>query len=247
MTTSPWFDKNGLMSPFGENGILFRAENDELNFRETGNKDLNSVNKALNYVFYGDFWRDSPTTQEKWSHDNHKAVICMSKRNGLDYHKRMYWKDFHKMLHPKDLILFAWATGRWYSWLALPFLWFTTFNMVLTCLQDDKIRPKLWERIKNGFFLGKLERSFKDGHDTVKQYRSRITGKTYSIRYILKADGKLLAWLLLSTFNMPITKKLCNWAIKFNKDFGSWRACFDIYFKDPAHPNRNFSEKAYEL
>lgn len=242
-----WLDSNGLMYPFGENGILFRAEFDELIYKEVKDLDVESAEKAIKSQFYGDHFKFEPNTKEPWSHDNHKAIIAISKRNNLNYHKRMYWKDFHKMLHPKDLILFAWATGNWYSWIALLGLWFTSFNMILSCLTDTKIRPGIIERIKNRWFFGKLQRIERNGTVVLKTYKSPFNETEYTIKYMLETDGKLLAWLILSTFNLPITKRLCNWAIKHNKEFGSWKKCFDIYFEDEDHPNRNFKESTYLL
>jgi hypothetical protein len=217
------FDENNLMRPFGENGILFTTEYRELIYRQTRFLDEEFMRKAIESQFYGDYFLDSPDTEEKWSHDNHRAVVCASKRHGFDYHKRMYWKDLHKMLHPRDLIFYAWATGKWYSWLAFPFLWIVTLAFMVSCLTDYKVRPGLLDRIK-----------------------MKLKGEDYTKRKILKTDGKLLVWLQLSVFNMPITKRLCNWAIKNNKEFGSWEKCFKIYF-DQTHPNANFPSGVYEL
>lgn len=64
---------------------------------------------------------------------------------------------------------------------------------------------------------------------------------------ILKTDGKILTFLRLKTFRMPITARLCDWVLRNNNEFGSWKACFTMYFKDPEHPNRNFPDEVYEV
>lgn len=64
---------------------------------------------------------------------------------------------------------------------------------------------------------------------------------------ILKTDGKILSFLRLKAFNMPITARLCDWVLRNNKEFGSWKKCFEIYFRDPEHPLRNFPDEMYEV
>jgi hypothetical protein len=63
-------------------------------------------------------------------------------------------------------------------------------------------------------------------------------------RKILKTDGKLLAWLRVNSFNLPITKWLCTKIIERNKEFGSWKHCFEIYF-GKKHPISQFDEEVY--
>jgi len=162
---------------------------------------------AISYVRTEKGFKDSPTTQEPWSHDNHTGLVCLSKICGFKEHKQLYPSLWRTMLHPRDLIFYSWAAGRWYSRIAWFFLWIPMIAMVVTCLQDYKVR--------NG-------------------------------QNILKTDGKILTWLRINSFNLPVTKWLCTLAIRNNKEFGSWKRCFSIYFKDRGHPNRSFPNWVYE-
>lgn len=57
-------------------------------------------------------------------------------------------------------------------------------------------------------------------------------------RKILKTDGKLLAWLRMSTYHYPITKWICRKLLAWNDDFKNFNNCAAIYFKDAKHPLR---------
>lgn len=52
---------------------------------------------------------------------------------------------------------------------------------------------------------------------------------------VLATDGKLLTWLRINTFNLPITKWICDYIVK--KKYISYELFFSIYFKDKEHPN----------
>jgi len=201
-----YFDDNGLLKPFGENSILFTAEyltlvrNNERFLRK------NHASKSIAAVYRGDEeFRAVP--DEKWSHDNHTAVVCLSKIMGFEWHKSLYPKHVMTMLHPKDFIFYAYAAGRWYSPIAWLFLWVTSIAMIVSCMQKYKVR--------NG----------------VK---------------IVKTDGKLLAWLRCQAFNLPITWFLCRLALRRNSAFKTFQQCFNMYFTDPGHPNRQFKSADYE-
>jgi hypothetical protein len=58
----------------------------------------------------------------------------------------------------------------------------------------------------------------------------------------LDTDGKILAWLRVNSFHMPITKKIVNWAIDKH---GGWKDVFIVYF-GLNHPNSQFSEEVYK-
>lgn len=53
---------------------------------------------------------------------------------------------------------------------------------------------------------------------------------------VMATDGKLLTWLRINSFNLPITKWICDRIVKWK--YGSYQSFFDLYFKDPNHPNR---------
>lgn len=64
---------------------------------------------------------------------------------------------------------------------------------------------------------------------------------------VLKTDGKLLTWLRCRTFKLPVTSFICTFIINRNMEFGSWKKCFEIYFKNPMHPNRVLEEEKYNV
>lgn len=70
--------------------------------------------------------------------------------------------------------------------------------------------------------------------------------KTRNGNTMLKTDGKLLAWVRFNTIKMPITRKICNWLIKRNPKFGSWKNVFTIYF-GLDHPSSQLDEKIYNI
>lgn len=201
-----WFDDDGLLQPWGENSILFTAEYLTLVRNSSGDLRREHASKSIAAVYKGDE-RFEAVKDEKWSHDNHTAVVCLSKLMGFEWHKSMYWGHFTTMLHPRDFIFYAYATGRWYSYIAALFLWIPCLAMIVSCAQKYKVRNNV---------------------------------------RIVKSDGKLLAWLRCQTFNLTLTWKLCKLMLKLNKLFGSFKACFFMYFRDPDHPSRQFKDADYD-
>lgn len=51
---------------------------------------------------------------------------------------------------------------------------------------------------------------------------------------VLMTDGKLLTWLKINSFSLPLTKKVCDFWI--DKYYGGWQNIFKVYFKDENHP-----------
>lgn len=79
-------------------------------------------------------------------------------------------------------------------------------------------------------------------HSCVTDYKRRGDKK------FIKTDGKLLTWLRCKTFKFKVTSALCTLIINMKKKyFGSWKKCFEIYFTNPAHPNRTMPEEFYDL
>ena len=75
--------------------------------------------------------------------------------------------------------------------------------------------------------------------------------KTRQGRKIIKTDGKLLTFVrCISTrrksWTMNLTWKLCSWIIKHNSPFNSWDNIFEMYFKEPEHPNRVLSKEYFK-
>ncbi len=61
-------------------------------------------------------------------------------------------------------------------------------------------------------------------------------------RKILKTDGKILSLLRCKSLGMNFTYMVCTWLIEDDRNFKSWTQVYEIYFKDPAHPNRYYAE-----
>jgi hypothetical protein len=57
-----------------------------------------------------------------------------------------------------------------------------------------------------------------------------------------ETGGKILGFIHLSVLNMKWTKKLCEWILKKNTMFASYKEVFDYYFKYENHPNRKLWE-----
>lgn len=62
------------------------------------------------------------------------------------------------------------------------------------------------------------------------------TYKTINGVQVLETDGKLLTWMKINTFNLPVTKFICDFIVK--RKYNGYKLFFDTYFKDPHHPNR---------
>lgn len=134
-----YFDENGLMAPFGENSVLFAAEYLTLVRNESEELRKEHARSAIAAVYRGDE-RFEAVKGEKWSHDNHTAVVCLSKVMGFEWHKSLYPKHIMTMIHPKDFIFYAYAAGRWYSPIAFCLLWITSIAMIISCFQTYKVR-----------------------------------------------------------------------------------------------------------
>jgi len=243
MLNDRWFDVDGIMSPGGENGFLFTSQFILLSDGEYCS-DISSRALSKISIGLGEFGLDP---LEPWSHDNHTGLVCFSKVLNLDIHRKIYLKHWYAMLHPKDFIFHMWAAGGWRAALVFPFLWILSISMILTCAQDFKIRPTFRERLKLRWFFGKKVRSERINDTLTLDYYIKNSGQEYVLRRFLKTDGKILAWMRLKAFRMPITSFFCNLAISKNKEFGTWKRCFELYFKHPSHPNRSFPDSNYEV
>lgn len=51
---------------------------------------------------------------------------------------------------------------------------------------------------------------------------------------VLATDGQKLTRLTINSFNLPITKNICNYIV--NKKYGGWQIFYSTYFKNPEHP-----------
>ena len=200
-----WFDKNWLMSPFGENGILFLAEylaskNFPAEWRERVIVAIEAYRRNDEWITMG---------EDDLSHDNFTAIVCLSHNYGLSYHKSVWRKDLvHCSLHPRDFIFYASMSNVALRVLLLPFFIIPFLAMMVSCWTTWKVRGD---------------------------------------NRMLKTDGKLLTWLRCKSFKMPVTSWVCSMIIKWNSNFGSWKDCFRIYFRDSAHPLNNMSDERYKI
>lgn len=136
-----WTDNEGMMYPGGENGILFTAEYCMLKDNEGFNrKHLRAaMNWAISHVTHGkNGFKSDP--KEPWSHDNHTGLICISKRLGLEHHKKFFYDGWWRRIHPRDLVFYLVVRGGLMGLLTRPFLFITSIAMILSCLQSYKVR-----------------------------------------------------------------------------------------------------------
>lgn len=222
MHDDKWFDKFDLVhvdeSKDSENGILFTAEYWTLRnmISPLTDSEKKHIDRIIRHHFRTDnkgrtyFTKNPNSDGTHFSHDNKTAMTCLSKLAGLDYHKKVYWGDFYynwtDRLHPRDIIFYNYTKGGIRMLLAAPFMFIHMIIMVISCIQDYKIRGE---------------------------------------NKILKTDGKLLAWLKINTFCLPVTKFFCNLAIRHNKEFKNWVNIFAIYFKRNDHPNNIAARNVY--
>lgn len=83
-------------------------------------------------------------------------------------------------------------------------------------------------------------------HSCVTDYKRRTRNGQDLV--FIKTDGKLLTWLRCKTFKLGVTSYICTKIINAKtKYFGSWKKCFEIYFQDQSHPNRNMPEENYNV
>lgn len=201
-----WFDEDFGMSPYGENKILFTAQ--YLAFYKFPKVYKSKVIRLI------ETYRDRDGNwitkgEDNLSHDNRTAIVCLSKAYGLEYHKEFISKSLiHSMLHPRDFIFYAYASGGFLGVLGAILYPIALLAMVHSCWVSYKFRG----------------------------------GKKF-----IRTDGKLLTWLRCKSFNLKITSLLCTWIIQKGILFGSWKKCFEIYFKEASHPNRNMKDEWYNI
>jgi hypothetical protein len=205
-----------------ENSILFTVEfyflKDLLHI--SSRYDIESFKYSMTFHEMGEgkyYKSPGPERKQHASHDNMTAIMCMSKRHGLDYHKRvriwgLYW-------HPRDLIFYSLLRNKWYDQWAKLFIPLLSIIMIVSCLRTFKTKPYFWERIIYFFKNGKFP----------------------ELRTMISTDGKILNLLRFWSYKLPLTKRIC-YAIlkhKFGKNF--IYELMRIYFKNDEHPNRNLS------
>jgi len=134
-----WDKDTHTIGPFGENEILFTAEywmfkkllKEEINIDE-----MDAAIKSQELPDKSGFV--SKDKNESWSHDNHSGLVCLSKLAGLDYHKKFFYKDMWRRMHPRDLIFYAYVSGGLLGFLATFFLPLLSIIMIISCMASYK-------------------------------------------------------------------------------------------------------------
>ena len=128
-----YFDKDNLIAPFGENGILFAAEYFRL--RKMNNVDLptdkEKAMKAIQSQQKSFTWLQA-LDGEPNSHDNHTAITSLSYQFGLDYHKQYFYRDWTHRIHPRDIgyyLYLRFGAKKYLSFLLVP----TIISMIISC------------------------------------------------------------------------------------------------------------------
>ncbi len=211
-----YFDRRGHMQPYGENGCLFSWSYSILTYNSGQMVQMSLPKKVAESITFGKYTlKDSNTTKEPWSDDNHIGLMCINKlmkqkdhflfQGFWNYDTKFFYDYWWRRWQPKHFIFFLYSC-KWTRILSLPWLWLMSLWFVGSCLNTKK------------------------------------TGG------VLDTDGKILIFLILSTHpEFKLTRRMCNWAIKKNKLAGSWKKLFEVYYRDPKHPNRNMPKKAYIL
>lgn len=126
-----WEIKTNLLGPHGENDIVFTSEYWHLlkEYRKGAPFNLRERSQviiAINHLMDEDEKGfTSNDTSEPWSHDNHTALVCLSKLFDLPYHRKLLWRGWWRRIHPRDLIFYAYMSGgvaRFISYFFLPLL-----------------------------------------------------------------------------------------------------------------------------
>ncbi len=139
MDLTPFIDKQGLVIPSGENGILYSAELASL----TPEFTVSMAQRAISSQYYphckilGPIYMDRfyPADNDKnWSRDNHIGVVSLSKLRGLSYHNKWLWWDCWRRLMPWDNVYFLFIRDDLFHYLSLPFLPILSLYMIVTVL-----------------------------------------------------------------------------------------------------------------
>ena len=137
---------------------------------------------------------------------------------------KAYGFDYHKSIFKKELLFHTMLHPRdFIFYLRVSERWYSFLGLILYPIS----------------LLAQM-------HSCVTDYKIRKQGGIET--KFIKTDGKLLTWLRCKTFKFKVTSFICSKIIKMKtKYFGSWKKCFEIYFRDPAHPNRTMPEEFYNV
>lgn len=135
-----YFDENGMMTPGGENGILFTAEYVTLAKEGEYNMSKLFAYEAIKSQQIGPHTFQSVDKKEPWSHDNHTGMVCMSKIMDLNFHKKFFWSGWWRRAHPRDVVFYLYMKGGIIGALAWFFLWIPMISMIVSCATTYKVR-----------------------------------------------------------------------------------------------------------
>lgn len=129
-----FFDVNGFMPPYGENGVLFTAEYIFLRrVLNVSTLELSSVvMESIDVTL-------APSDRDKLSHDNMTAIICLSKFYGFDYHKHYFHREWWHRAHPKDIGFTLYNMNLFTRVLSIPFMVVLIADMLLECFKTTRV------------------------------------------------------------------------------------------------------------
>ena len=131
------------MSPFGENDSLFTTTFIVLYWKLSGERLTGLAHKVYRtkLIAHKEF-RDSHTSREPWSDDNHIGMLCLNQvmkqvnPNVWSIHHTFFYRYWWRRIQPKHLIFFLYACP-WTRVLSLPFLWIMSLWFMGTCLNES--------------------------------------------------------------------------------------------------------------
>lgn len=226
-----------------ENTVLFSYENLLLQYNDVLNRHI------LNYIGlckiskgrYNQLPHTTGTHDDYMSHDQLTTFMNMFYGMKLNNEYKEIWEEIKKqkfrydninpnkpswkrILHPRDIIYYAYLNKSILGYLGFPFLF---FSAIYSCFKKYKTKPTLLNKIKHFIKTREwLDYSFQE----------------------LSTSGKMLWWTRFKTCEkknrklMKITEIICNYIIK-KKFIRGWKEIFQIYFPIENHPNYILAEK----
>lgn len=154
----PYFDENGLLSPHGEDDLLYLSEFCYLA------KDLDTlsesyVQRAIDaFMIYAYKYRNQ---NGMWSHDVHTGLVTLSRKYNLDYHKLLFYPGWTHRIQPWNVVYYTLLAGYKFAYLGLPILslkmisdvLFDTYKVIdgKSILETDGVLLT-WLRLQTGLF-----------------------------------------------------------------------------------------------
>lgn len=155
-----FFNSDGDMYPYGENGVLFTTEYAFLRdlYDGSGSESIPRLILSIEHILKPD--------REPLSHDNMTAIVCASHRYGFEYHKTYFHREWWWRAHPKDIFFYLYMKGGIAKCFGLLGLWFTILSGLGSCWSRAQSNGTLdtdgkllhWLRIQacGWTFIGKI-------------------------------------------------------------------------------------------